>query len=61
MFLNYGDEYGDIGKKIGADGLFIPMWYSLGYGVCPAIMRGVCMIIELIGKPVYGFYVSKVF
>ncbi|MDE7282103.1 MAG: GNAT family N-acetyltransferase [Lachnospiraceae bacterium] len=38
----------------------IPMWYSLGYGVCPAIMRGISVIKEFIGKPVYGFYVSKV-
>lgn len=38
----------------------IPMWYALGYGVCPAIMRGVSVIKEFIGKPIHGFYVSKV-
>ena len=38
----------------------IPMWYALGYGVCPAIMRGESVIKEFAGKPIYGFYVSKV-
>lgn len=38
----------------------IPMWYALGYGVCPAIMRGVSVKKEFVGKPIYGFYVSKV-
>lgn len=38
----------------------IPMWYALGYGVCPAVMRGVSVKKEFIGKPIHGFYVSKV-
>ena len=38
----------------------IPMWYALGYGVCPAMMRGVSVKKEFIGKPINGFYVSKV-
>lgn len=37
----------------------IPMWYALGYGVCPAIMRGECVIKEFAGKPICGFYAVK--
>ena len=37
----------------------ISMWYSLGYGICPAIMRGNSVIKELDGTPIYGFYVVK--
>ncbi len=36
------------------------MWYALGYGICPAIMRGESVIKEFVGKPIYGFYVVKV-
>lgn len=38
----------------------IPMWYALGYGVCPAVMRGESVIKEFVGKPIYGFYAVKV-
>lgn len=38
----------------------IPMWYALGYGVCPAVMRGESVISEFVGKPIYGFYAVKV-
>jgi len=38
----------------------ISMWYALGYGMCPAIMRGMSVKKEFDGKPIYGFYVSKV-
>lgn len=37
----------------------IPMWYALGYGVCPAVMRGECVVEEFAGKPIYGFYAVK--
>ena len=35
------------------------MWYAFGYGVCPAVMRGECVVKEFVGKPIYGFYVVK--
>ena len=38
----------------------IPMWYALGYTVCPAIMRGESVIKEFAGKPIHGFYVAKI-
>ena len=37
----------------------ISMWHSLGYGLCPAIMRGGSVIEEFMGKPIHGFYVVK--
>lgn len=33
---------------------------ALGYGVCPAVMRGESVISEFVGKPIYGFYAVKV-
>jgi len=38
----------------------ISMWHALSYGICPAIMRGESVIDEFVGKPIHGFYVSKV-
>lgn len=38
----------------------IPMWFALGYGVCPAVMRGESLLKEFAGMPIYGFYVSKI-
>jgi GNAT superfamily N-acetyltransferase len=38
----------------------ITMWYKLNYCMCPAIMRGTSVIREFVGKPVHGYYVSKI-
>ena len=38
----------------------IPMWYKLGYCICPAVMRGESIVKEFAGKPIYGFYVAKI-
>lgn len=38
----------------------IQMWHKLGFGMCPAVMRGESTVKEFVGKPVYGFYVVKV-
>lgn len=37
----------------------LSMWKNLGYGMCPAIMRGESVKKGFEGKPIYGFYVVK--
>lgn len=37
----------------------IKMWHSLGYGLCPAYMRGKSVIKEFTEKPISGFYAVK--
>ena len=37
----------------------LAMWYALGYGICPAIMRGVSVKKGFEDKPICGFYVVK--
>jgi len=38
----------------------LPMWYKLGYCICPAIMRGECPDEKARNNLFYGFYVAKI-